>query len=88
MSMRDYLVNGLRENGVEITSDLRPLHASTIVTFAMGSPERTGAFVQAAVKNQISLTYRGGWVRSAVHFWNDESDIDRLLDVIETFGLE
>ena len=88
MTMRDYLVSGLREHGVEITSDLRPQHASTIVTFKMGSPERTEAFVLAAAANHISMTYRGGWVRSAIHFWNDESDIERLLDFIDGYRPE
>ena len=88
MAMRQRLVDGLKQRDVEITSDLDPAHASTIVTFAMGSPRETESFVAAAAGQNISLTFRNGWVRSAVHFWNDASDIDRLLAFIDAYRLD
>lgn len=83
LAVRERLVAGLQQRNVEITSDLDPAHASTIVTFAMGAPRETEAFVTAAAEQNISLTFRNGWVRSAVHFWNDASDVDRLLAFID-----
>lgn len=87
MAMRNRLVEGLQKRDVEITSDLDPAHASTIVTFALGTPDETEAFVKAAAAHNIALTFRHGWVRSAVHFWNDAADIDRLLDFIGAYRL-
>jgi selenocysteine lyase/cysteine desulfurase len=41
------------------------------------------AIDQAFRKDAIITTVRHGWLRVAVHYFNDESEIDRLLAVLK-----
>jgi cysteine desulfurase/selenocysteine lyase len=69
---------------VEVTASRDPAHRSSYLTFTLGSIERDDALVEAGRKVNVFFGRRGGGVRVGTHFWNDESDIDRLVAVIES----
>lgn len=66
-----------------ITSSMEPKHRSSIFTFAC---ERVAELHRELLKNKIILVNREGSIRVSVHLYNDESDIDRLIEVLERFG--
>ena len=58
-------------------------HGSGIVSFSLPDvpPHR---FRQLAAERQVAVSCRGIGVRASVHAYNDESDIARLIEVIES----
>jgi selenocysteine lyase/cysteine desulfurase len=81
----DRLLNGLRELPVQIMSDERPEHRSSIAAFTLGNPEQDAAFVRYAKSVDVMPGLRAMGVRVAVHYWNDGEDIDRLLTALHAF---
>lgn len=69
---------------VEVTSSRDPAHRSSYLTFTLGSVERDEALVAAGRAQQVLFVRRGGGIRVGTHFWNDDSDIDRLAAIIES----
>ncbi len=57
------------------------VHGSGIVTFEV--PDESPADFRArAIKNGVVVSCRGGGVRASVHVYNDDSDLQRLADLI------
>ena len=83
-SVSDRILAGLRDYPVGIRSALEPEHRTSIVTFTTGSDDRDRTLVAAAKDAGVAIGRRGMGVRTAASFWNDESDADRLLEVIRT----
>jgi selenocysteine lyase/cysteine desulfurase len=81
LALTDQLVVGLEDKGVNVLSSRAPGEASGIVAFRFGEepPERTAARLRAA---GVFVIVRRGAVRASPHFYNDESDLQRLLDAI------
>jgi cysteine desulfurase/selenocysteine lyase len=79
----DRLAKYIRSNPYyRITSSMEPKHRSSIFTFAC---ERVADLHRELLKNKIILVNREGSIRVSVHLFNDESDIDRLIEVLERF---
>lgn len=66
-----------------ITSSMEPIHRSSIFTFTCDDVK---ALHRAILKEKIILASREGSVRVAAHLFNDESDIDRLITVLDRFS--
>ncbi|MDJ0849824.1 MAG: aminotransferase class V-fold PLP-dependent enzyme [Myxococcota bacterium] len=81
LALTDRLVEGLEARGAHLLSPREPGEASGIVSFQLGgeAPKRTAARLRAA---GVFVVVRRGGVRASPHFYNDESDIDRLLDAL------
>ncbi len=78
LELTDRLVEGLVERGARVLSPRSPGEASGIVSFRHGDgdPEHTARRLR---KQQVFVVARRGGVRASPHFYNDESDLDRLL---------
>src|SRR5690606_37487655 len=50
-----------------------------------GEPERLKL---ACLKRQVMISYRDGRLRASPHFYNNDSDIDSLLDALSSAGRE
>lgn len=77
-----YAVQRLRESGATLHVSDQPHHRSGIVTFSHPRlvPNRIR---QAAADAKVAVSCRGIGVRASIHAYNNESDIDRLIDVIQ-----
>ena len=80
--LADVLVDGLQESGYRVVSDRSPEHRSQIVTFTSGDPATDSALVDDLEAQKISVSLRGGNVRVSPFFYNNEADIERLLEAL------
>jgi selenocysteine lyase/cysteine desulfurase len=83
LELTDLLIEKLDALPVEITSSREPEHRSSYLTFTLGSTDRDDALVDAGRGANVLFGRRGGGVRVGTHFWNDESDLDRLAALIQ-----
>jgi selenocysteine lyase/cysteine desulfurase len=82
----DRLAKYIRSNPYyRITCSMEPKHRSSIFTFAC---DRVPELHKEILRNRIILVQREGSIRVSVHLFNDESDIDRLIEVLARFGRE
>lgn len=81
LSLTGELVDGLVERGARIESPRGPGEASGIVAFNLPNeaPDRTVARLRAA---GVFVVARRGRVRASPHFYNDSSDLGRLLEAL------
>jgi cysteine desulfurase/selenocysteine lyase len=82
----DAVIERLARFPIEITSDLAPPHRSSVLTFTFGSAGRDDAFVEHALARQVVLGRRAFGVRIGAHVWNDDRDVERLIDAVESFA--
>ncbi|MBD3256929.1 aminotransferase class V-fold PLP-dependent enzyme [candidate division GN15 bacterium] len=66
-----------------ITSSMEPNHRSSIFTFTCDDVE---TLHKELLKHKMILVQREGSIRVSIHLFNDEEDIDRLIEVLETFA--
>ncbi len=80
LSLTDRLVRGLEARGAELLGP-RGDEASGIVSFRLRDEpiDRTVARLRA---RRVFVVARRGGVRASPHFYNDESEIDRLLEAL------
>ncbi len=71
----------LREIGANIVSCRDEQHASGIVSFDLPRQDPV-ALRQNALNRGVALSARNGHLRISPHFYNDDSDIDRLIEVL------
>jgi selenocysteine lyase/cysteine desulfurase len=83
LEITDQLADGLRQLGATILSPRGPAERSAILTFAFGD---TPSLHQALTEAGIVVRQRLGGIRLAPHFYNDASDIARVLDVVRRFS--
>lgn len=67
----------------KITSSMAPSHRSSIFTFTCDNYKE---LYQEIVKRKIILAQREGSLRVSVHFFNNDDDIDKLLEVLDDFS--
>lgn len=81
-ALTDHLCDGLLEAGCEIISPREDSRWSGIVSFT--HPAASAKQIDRTFKQQnIITTVRNDWLRVAVHYFNDEGEIDRLVDALQ-----
>lgn len=73
------LAKGLLMRGYALAADGARM-PSTILCFQSPSPEATATVYQKLKSQNIVVSLRHGMIRVSPHLYNDEADIDRLLD--------
>jgi len=81
LALTDRLVEGLRARGARVLSPRGPGETSGIVSFTLAdeAPARTVARLR---ERRIFTIVRRGGVRASPHFYNDEGEIDALLEAL------
>lgn len=78
-------IEGLTRLGVRVVTPTDPARRAGIVTFDLGEPAANeacmSALLDASVLVSVRYTDRVGGVRVSCHYFDDEGDVDRLLDV-------
>ena len=78
-------IEGLTRLGVRVVTPADPARRAGIVTFDLGEPAANeacmSALLDASVLVSVRYTDRVGGVRVSCHYFDDEGDVDRLLDV-------
>ena len=84
LSLTDYLIAGLQERGYHITTPIASLQErSGIVCFH--HPHYSVDDLEQRLRTaRVVISRRGQVIRVSPHFYNDETDIDRLLDALPT----
>jgi len=79
----DRLAEYLKQNDYfTITSSLKEIERSSILTFTCDNLADLHRFL---IGQKVYTACREGSIRAAVHLFNDESDIERLLEALELF---
>ena len=81
MYLTDRLVRGARERGIEVKSDLTPGARSAIVLLGLAGWQ-VDELDEAARRARVGITVRDSGVRVSPHGYNDEGDIDAVLDLV------
>jgi selenocysteine lyase/cysteine desulfurase len=80
----DRLAAYLKESpAYTITSNMKPKHRSSILTFTCNDYERLHTQL---LQHKIICVHREGSIRISAHLFNDEGDIDRLIAVLDAFA--
>jgi cysteine desulfurase/selenocysteine lyase len=81
LSLTDQLIAGARRVGIGVISDVRPEARSGIVVLDRGGRNDEGLTAHFNDAH-VGVTVRETGVRVSPHGYNNESDIDRVLDVL------
>ena len=76
-----YAVARLREIGATVVGVPKPASYSGIISFQLGHVDHQ-AVREKCLANGVVLSHRGGCLRISPHGYNDEGDIDRLIDAL------
>lgn len=76
------LEEGLRACGYGLSAASLSGHESTILGFQSSTPQSTAELHQKLSANQIAVSLRHGMIRVSPYLYNDEADIDRLLEIV------
>ncbi len=82
LGLLDKLVEGVQGMGYEVASDLTPERRSQIMAFTSGDHTRDGELVEQLTRANVAVTLRGRGVRVSPYFYNNEDDIERLLEAL------
>jgi selenocysteine lyase/cysteine desulfurase len=81
LGLTDYLAEGLQRLGCAVTSPRGASEKSGILTFT--TPRQPAEEVTARLlEAKVACACRGGAVRFAPHFYNDQAEADRALEVL------
>ena len=89
LKTRRYLIEQLQKFPVEFNTDVAPendfLHGSGIIFFRIPgiSEEKLALIAKNFVEKGVELTVRNGGFRVSIHGFNNNSDVDQLIDVIQ-----
>lgn len=75
------LAEGLRSLGYTLSAASLPEHESTILSFRASTPAGTAELHQRLSANRIAVSLRHDLIRVSPYLYNDEADIDRMLEV-------
>jgi selenocysteine lyase/cysteine desulfurase len=75
------LAEGLRAQGYFLSAAAQPGHESTILGFRASTGEATAKLHQELLANHIAVSMRQGVIRVSPYLYNDDVDIDRLLEI-------
>jgi cysteine desulfurase/selenocysteine lyase len=82
LGLTEALAEGLRSRGASVVSPRGPAQRSGILTFRLGDPgELLGHLSDAGVVARV----RAGGVRLSPHFYNDDDDVCRVLDAVDSY---
>lgn len=81
LALNDHLVEGLERKGYRVESPQAPGERSAITLFR-GGPLSARMLHGRLSEAGVVVAARGGGIRVAPHLFNDESDVDRLLDAL------
>ncbi len=83
------LIDGLDRMGVPVVTPRDPHERAGIVTFGLGSAEREKEALEHLLDHQVmvSLRYTSGvgGIRVSCHFFNSTDDVDRLIEVLNSW---
>jgi selenocysteine lyase/cysteine desulfurase len=89
LQLTDSLLSGLEKQGVEIVTPVEPQSRSGIVTFTLGSREKSVALMEYLLDQKILVSVRYtsgvGGLRVSSHFFNTMVDIDFLQEQVAHF---
>ena len=90
LCLGDRAAAGLRELDLEVVTPLEPAHRSGLTVFRAGrSREADLALRDHLLARDIAVSVRYtsgiGGVRISTHFYNNEADVDRLLDAVRAW---
>lgn len=80
--LTDYLIKGIQQLKIPVFSNLEPQHRSGIVL--LGPFQQLDHVMKTLENNNIWATQRDGGIRISLHYYNNEQDIDNLLNVFRT----
>ena len=79
------LIDGLREQPVQVNTPVEPGERGGLVTYNAGSFEKNQKVYDELKKNDIVVAHRYaagvGGIRVSCHFFNTEEEVDRLLEI-------
>ena len=90
LKTRRYLIEQLQQFPVEFNTDVAPendfLHGSGIIFFRIPGigEEKLALLSKKFVEKGVELTNRSGGFRVSVHGLNNNSDVDQLIDAIQS----
>ncbi len=79
LSLTGYLAVELKRASVKVLSPLEPSMRSGIIIAKVSDPE---AAAKRLFKDKIFVIPRGGGIRIAPHFYNNEADLDRVVELL------
>lgn len=82
-ALNDHLTSGLRERGLTVSSHWTGRERSGILTFLPpGHPQECW---QHLMDHHVMCSLRGGAIRLAPHFYNDDSDLEAFFTVLDEY---
>ena len=78
-------INGLKDLGLRLFTNPNPAVRSGIVSFYPEERQQTEPLYKYLEENRVRLSLRENMLRIAPHFYTGEAEINRVLDMIETF---
>lgn len=82
-TLLDKLIVYLKGDGrFRITSSLQPLHRSSILSFTCRDAQK---LYTALTRARIFASFREGSIRVSVHLFNNEADVEKLIEILDNF---
>ena len=82
LEVTDYASERLREVGAELVSIREPNHKSGIVSFKLADQDLADVR-NTCLQHNVVLSHRNGCLRISPHGYNNEEEIDRLIEILE-----
>jgi cysteine desulfurase / selenocysteine lyase len=80
LALTDRLLAAVAQKGYSVTSCLDRPRRSQIVSFTSGDRATDAAIVADLARRQVAVSLRGRGVRVAPYFYNNDEDVDRLIE--------
>lgn len=80
--LNDVISSELGRRNFRVISSMEPRHRSGILSFAPEDAERLFRYL---LKRKVLAAQRGNAVRLSPHFYNDESDIERFFEALDSY---
>ncbi len=81
-ALNDIISSELGNRGLKVISPLEPVNRSGILSFI---PVDAGKLFRHLLKRKVLAAQRGNAVRLSPHFYNDESDIEKLFEALDSY---